>query len=367
MPPVTATVVVRAFGLALPCSASVPSASVMTPVQVSVDFMKSRAPPVVMHPTQILPARAPDASASGFVNTIWSPGEVRALRRALRVAHVLERGARSSSVNVSVRAPGSWADAVACSPAIAPASRRRRRERDWEGEMRTMVPPSWWCRTLCTLLHRRPGRQGPASPGGRDIPASRPAGTCAPGGPGRARRTLPVQVHRVQEVPMSISSATAVPASADKRPRLALLLALLAIPGSTIAWSLPMGGFWIGLPLAIAAIVRRAPGSRATPTARAGGWSRPPSCSPPPTILFHGLLDRRGVMPCRVRRTRERTVVRHAEPDAAAHRRRRRLGRVSRGADRAARLGRRSDARRRGDGRRRGGRARARPRSPTWC
>ena len=54
---------------------------------------------------------------------------------------------------------------------------------------------------------------------------------------------------------MSVSSATAVPASADKRPRLALLLALLAIPGSTIAWSLPMGGFWIGLPLAIAAIV----------------------------------------------------------------------------------------------------------------
>jgi len=54
---------------------------------------------------------------------------------------------------------------------------------------------------------------------------------------------------------MSISSATAVPASADKRPRLALLLALLAIPGATIAWSLPMGGFWIGLPLAVAAIV----------------------------------------------------------------------------------------------------------------
>ena len=54
---------------------------------------------------------------------------------------------------------------------------------------------------------------------------------------------------------MSISFATAVPASADKRPRLALLLALLAIPGATIAWSLPMGGFWIGLPLAIGAIV----------------------------------------------------------------------------------------------------------------
>jgi len=39
------------------------------------------------------------------------------------------------------------------------------------------------------------------------------------------------------------------------RPGLALLLAILAIPGSTIAWALPAGGFWIGLPLAVAAIV----------------------------------------------------------------------------------------------------------------
>ena len=39
------------------------------------------------------------------------------------------------------------------------------------------------------------------------------------------------------------------------RPGLALLLALLAIPGSTMAWELPMGGLWIGLPLAVAAIV----------------------------------------------------------------------------------------------------------------
>jgi hypothetical protein len=38
------------------------------------------------------------------------------------------------------------------------------------------------------------------------------------------------------------------------RPGLALLLALLAVPGSTIAWDLPAGGLWIGLPLAIAAI-----------------------------------------------------------------------------------------------------------------
>ena len=37
-------------------------------------------------------------------------------------------------------------------------------------------------------------------------------------------------------------------------PGLALLLALLAVPGSTLAWDLPAGGLWIGLPLAIAAI-----------------------------------------------------------------------------------------------------------------
>ena len=39
------------------------------------------------------------------------------------------------------------------------------------------------------------------------------------------------------------------------RHGLALVLALLAIPGSTIAWELPAGGLWIGLPLAVAAIV----------------------------------------------------------------------------------------------------------------
>ena len=39
------------------------------------------------------------------------------------------------------------------------------------------------------------------------------------------------------------------------RPGLALVLALLAIPGSTIAWELPGGGLWIGLPLGVAAIV----------------------------------------------------------------------------------------------------------------
>ncbi len=44
-------------------------------------------------------------------------------------------------------------------------------------------------------------------------------------------------------------------ARSDARPRLALLLAILSVPGSTIAWDLPAGGLWIGLPLGVAAIV----------------------------------------------------------------------------------------------------------------
>ena len=48
----------------------------------------------------------------------------------------------------------------------------------------------------------------------------------------------------------------AVDIAADKpRPGLALLLAVLAVPGSTIAFDLPGGGFYVGLPLAVAAIV----------------------------------------------------------------------------------------------------------------
>ncbi len=54
------------------------------------------------------------------------------------------------------------------------------------------------------------------------------------------------------------------------RPGLALLLALLAVPGTTLVWDLdvPLPGFWIGLPLGVAAIVlalraRREPISKA--------------------------------------------------------------------------------------------------------
>jgi hypothetical protein len=55
---------------------------------------------------------------------------------------------------------------------------------------------------------------------------------------------------------MSISTnRTAVDvAPAAGHPALALLLALLAVPGTTWAWDLPAGGLWIGLPLAVAAI-----------------------------------------------------------------------------------------------------------------
>jgi len=36
---------------------------------------------------------------------------------------------------------------------------------------------------------------------------------------------------------------------------IAFVLALLSVPGSTLAWDLPLGGLWIGLPLGVAAIV----------------------------------------------------------------------------------------------------------------
>lgn len=56
---------------------------------------------------------------------------------------------------------------------------------------------------------------------------------------------------------MSSQSRTAVDLApaAPPRPALAFILALLAVPGSTVAWELPVGGLWIGLPLAVAAIV----------------------------------------------------------------------------------------------------------------
>ncbi|MGI8780323.1 MAG: hypothetical protein ACR2L8_09195 [Solirubrobacteraceae bacterium] len=52
----------------------------------------------------------------------------------------------------------------------------------------------------------------------------------------------------------NINRAAVDVAPQQAHPGLALVLALLSIPGSTIAWSLPAGGLWIGLPLGIAAI-----------------------------------------------------------------------------------------------------------------
>jgi len=47
-------------------------------------------------------------------------------------------------------------------------------------------------------------------------------------------------------------SASAVALSTPRhRAGLALLLAVLGVPGVTIAWDLPAGGFWIGIPLAV--------------------------------------------------------------------------------------------------------------------
>ena len=46
-------------------------------------------------------------------------------------------------------------------------------------------------------------------------------------------------------------------------PTLAFVLALLSVPGSTLAWDLPVGGYWIGLPLSVAAIVLGVQANRA--------------------------------------------------------------------------------------------------------
>lgn len=66
-------------------------------------------------------------------------------------------------------------------------------------------------------------------------------------------------------------SASSVALSTPRdRGGLALLLAVLGVPGVTIAWDLPAGGFWIGIPLAVAAIVvgvRARDGSRRLATA----------------------------------------------------------------------------------------------------
>jgi hypothetical protein len=55
-----------------------------------------------------------------------------------------------------------------------------------------------------------------------------------------------------------MSSSTATVSSkpvSHERSGLALICGALGVPGSTIAWDLPAGGYWIGMPLAAIAIV----------------------------------------------------------------------------------------------------------------
>jgi hypothetical protein len=54
---------------------------------------------------------------------------------------------------------------------------------------------------------------------------------------------------------MQLRQAIDLDPAASPRPTLALVLAGLAVPGTTWAWDLPHGGLWIGLPLVVGAIV----------------------------------------------------------------------------------------------------------------
>jgi len=62
-----------------------------------------------------------------------------------------------------------------------------------------------------------------------------------------------------------MTTAPVVLPSARRPAGLALILALLGLPGSTLGWDLPAGGFWIGMPLAFAAL---ALGVRSLPSGR---------------------------------------------------------------------------------------------------
>lgn len=62
----------------------------------------------------------------------------------------------------------------------------------------------------------------------------------------------------------TLNPAVDVGPSTKARPGLALLLALLAVPGTTMVWDLdvPVPGLWIGGPLGVAAIVLARQASR---------------------------------------------------------------------------------------------------------
>lgn len=67
-----------------------------------------------------------------------------------------------------------------------------------------------------------------------------------------------------------MSALASVATQSERRSAsLALLLGVLGVPGVTIAWDLPAGGFWIGIPLAVAAV---ALGLRARDGSRRSRW-----------------------------------------------------------------------------------------------
>ena len=51
-----------------------------------------------------------------------------------------------------------------------------------------------------------------------------------------------------------IAQPSAALHSSASRASVALALAILALPGVTIAWALPLGGLWIGVPLSLTAL-----------------------------------------------------------------------------------------------------------------
>ena len=89
--------------------------------------------------------------------------------------------------------------------------------------------------------------------------------------PGGGARSVASDLFVLPEEPrMSAHPAIDVAPHDHPRPGLALVLALLAIPGSTVAWDLPAGGFWIGVPLSIVAIVLGIRARRALPAGARG-------------------------------------------------------------------------------------------------
>ena len=78
-----------------------------------------------------------------------------------------------------------------------------------------------------------------------------------------ALATAPGAVRSVAAMDITAPAGATEP---TRQATLAFALALLAIPGVLFTWDLPAGGFWTGVPLAIAAVVV---GLRARPEPRA--------------------------------------------------------------------------------------------------